>query len=450
MDKTILIFFLGLGFLGFGVAQAQEAMSLKDAAKLALGRNPSIAAAGLAQEQAASRIEQARSGLLPKVNYSESWTRSDNPVFVFSSLLTQHQFGAENFQIGPLNRPDFLNNFQSQLVVDQSLYDAGKSRGAIKMAELGKSAAQEDTRRTQMSVIAQVAERYYDAQLAAERLKAAEQSMRSVQADLAQAEARVAAGMATDVDVLSIRVHLAMVKEEQIRRAADLDVARAAINDAIGLELDAQHALTTVLVPLAIPVKMLAAFESDGTTRRPEAQQAKLAKELADVQAADTRRNLFPQVALRGAFEADRQRFYDRGGANWLISIGLRWNLFNGFADRSRIQEAQTAVRRSNSEQERANSAIRLEVRRAYAELNASQQRITAVQASVEQAEESLRISQNRYSAGLSTITDLLRTEMVVLDARTRYLAAIHDQRIAAARLELAAGTLSADSEVLN
>jgi hypothetical protein len=64
---------------------------------------------------------EARSGNLPKVNYSESWTRSNNPVFVFSSLLTQHQFGEQNFQVSPLNRPDFLNNFQSQLTADQSL-----------------------------------------------------------------------------------------------------------------------------------------------------------------------------------------------------------------------------------------------------------------------------------------------------------------------------------------
>jgi len=37
-----------------------------------------------------------------------------------------------------------------------------------------------------------------------------------------------------------------------------------------------------------------------------------------------------------------------------------------------------------------------------------------------------------------------------VLEARTRYLAAIHDQRIAAVMLELAAGRLNADSEALN
>ena len=65
-------------------------------------------------------------------------------------------------------------------------------------------------------------------------------------------------------------------------------------------------------------------------------------------------------------------------------------------------------------------------------------------------AEESLRITQNRYEAGMNNVTDLLRTETAVLESRNRYLAAIHDQRIAATMLELAAGRLTADSEVLN
>jgi outer membrane protein TolC len=82
--------------------------------------------------------------------------------------------------------------------------------------------------------------------------------------------------------------------------------------------------------------------------------------------------------------------------------------------------------------------------------LRAAQQRIESARAAQAEAEESLRISQNRYEAGLSTVTDLLRVETALLETRTRYLAAVHDQRIAAAMLELAAGTLTADSEVLN
>ena len=261
---------------------------------------------------------------------------------------------------------------------------------------------------------------------------------------------RLSAGMATDADVLSIRVHLAGVREEQIQRSADLDIARAALNDALGLPLDAEHMLITALSPLTLPPTSLTAYEQSGATERPEALQLKAVKELAAANLADARGNLLPQVDLHGAFEADRQRFYDRGGANWLVSIGLRWNLFNGLGDKARTEESQAAVRRSAAEQERTDSAIRLQVRRAWAELRAAQQRIDTAKAAEAEAQESLRIAQNRYEAGLSTVTDLLRVETALLETRTRSLAAVHDERIAAAMLELAAGTLTADSEVLN
>jgi len=61
--------------------------------------------------------------------------------------------------------------------------------------------------------------------LAGESLKTAEQALRSAEADLKRVESARAAGMSTDVDVLSIRVHLAGVIEQQIKRAADLEVA---------------------------------------------------------------------------------------------------------------------------------------------------------------------------------------------------------------------------------
>jgi outer membrane protein len=429
---------------------AQDPMSLKDAVHLALDKNKAIEASAAARKAAESRVAEARSGNLPKVNYSESWTRSDNPVFVFSSLLTQHQFGEQNFQLGPLNQPDFLNNFQSQVTADQPLYDAGQTRHAVRSAELSKDITGEQGRRTQMDVIASVIRSYYDAVLSAAQLDAAGQAMHSAEADLDRAQTVRSAGMSTDVDVLSIRVHLAGVREQQIRGAADLDVARAALNDALGLPLDTAHALTTALEPLNLPEGVLADYEQQALSERPEARQLKLAISLAENQTATAHNNLLPQVSAHAAFEADRQRFYDRGGDNWLISIGVRWNLFNGFSDKARIAESKSALRQSEAEQEHASSAIRLQVRRAFADLRASQQRIDVTKASVTEAEESLRITQNRYETGLNNVTDLLRTETALFEARTRQLAAIHDQRIAAAMLELAAGTLSANSQILN
>lgn len=432
------------------IATAQDRLSLKAAVTHALQANSSLEASAAVRDAAKAGIAEAKSGGLPKVNYSEAWNRSDNPVFVFSSLLTQRQFAQQNFALPALNSPGFLNNFQSLITADQPLYDAGKTKRAVKIAELTHSGTSESLRGAEMGVIAQVARSYYAAQLGAEQLRVTAQALRSAEADLERAENRRSAGMATDADVLSIRVHLAKVREEQIQRTADLDVARAALNDAMGLPLGMAHDLTTSLLELPIPQNTLDSLEQAAIAERPEIRQAQLARDIATTRQADARSSYRPQVVARGAFEADRQRFINQGGTNWLVSIGLRWNLFNGFADKARIEASVAAQRQADAERARAESGVRLQVRQAWVNLRAAQQRIETARVAAEEAEESLRILQNRYEAGLMTVTDLLRTETALADTRTRQVAAVHDQRMAALLLELAAGTLSADSEVLN
>ena len=166
---------------------AQNPLTLKDAARMAVDKHPAMEASAAQVRVAQTRIEQARSGYLPKLNYAESWQRSNNPVFVFSSLLTQHQFTERNFAIGPLNRPDSLNNFQSQVTVDQVIYDAGQTKTQIRSAELGQNIAGQQQRRTRMEVIASVIQAYNGAILAKESLQVDREAERSAEADLRRA-----------------------------------------------------------------------------------------------------------------------------------------------------------------------------------------------------------------------------------------------------------------------
>ncbi|MGQ9633382.1 MAG: TolC family protein [Bryobacteraceae bacterium] len=429
---------------------AQSPLSLKEAVRLALEKHPSVEAAGAAIRAAQSRITQARSGYLPKLTYAESWQRSDNPVFVFSSLLTQHQFTERNFAIGPLNRPDAINNFQSQVVLDQTLWDAGLTCKQVRSAELARQMAGEDQRRVRMNLIAGVIRAYQAAVVSQEALKVAEEAVRSAEADLKRAEAVRSAGMATDADVLAIQVHLAAMREQQIRRSYELQTARAALNEAMGLPLDTPHDLTTQLTAVRLEDIDAVKEEERARSSRPETRQVRLAASMAELAQQSARAALLPQVSFRLMFEADRQRFINRGGANWLAAASLRWNLFNGFADKARIEEAGQALARARAEQRQIESAVSLQLRQAYNEWKAAQERIQTAQAAVAQAEENLRIVRNRYESGLNTVTDLLRSETALLEARLRRLMAVHDQRLAAAALELAAGTLSPDSLVLN
>ena len=173
--------------------------------------------------------------------------RSNNPVFVFGSLLTQHQFTEQNFAIGRLNRPDFLTNFQSIVTADQTLWDNRATRNQIKLAETARAISAEDERREKLNAAVRVVQAYFGAAMAEAGMTAARGAVKSAQADLERAESVRNAGMSTDADVLSIRVHLASVRDQEIRRAADLEVARAALNESLGLPLDTPHTLTTPL-----------------------------------------------------------------------------------------------------------------------------------------------------------------------------------------------------------
>ncbi|HWR50373.1 MAG TPA: TolC family protein [Bryobacteraceae bacterium] len=429
---------------------AQQALSLQEAIQLALKQHPSLEAGRSGVNAAETRVRQARSGYLPKLNYAETFLRTNNPVVVFSSLLTQHQFAERNFAINTLNRPDALNNFQSQLTVDQVVFDAGQTRHAIRSAELGRSLTQEDERRAAMQVIANVARAYHGAMVTADGLKVADEAVLSAEADLNRARTIREAGMSTDADVLSIQVHLAAMREQQIRRRADLDVARSALNEALGLPLDTDLSLVTPLTRASFKGMELAAYEKDSLQHRPELRQTRMAVALAETQGASARSSLLPQVIVHAGFEADRQQFLNKGGSNWLASGSLRWNLFNGGADKARIDEAAFGLQRARAQQKEAESQIRLDVRRAYADFRAAEQRIEVAEAAVAQAEESLRITKNRFETGLTGVTDLLRTETAALDARTRRLSAVYDQRLAAVNLAFAAGTLTPQSEVVN
>jgi outer membrane protein len=437
---------------GHALAQpTQEALTLRQAVDLALRSNPLVAAADAGEKEAEARIHQARSGYMPRVQFSESLQRSNNPVFAFTSLLTQHQFSEGNFAIGPMNHPDALNNHQSRLMVEQVLFDARQTSRGVEAARFTRQLASEDTRRSQSDVILHVLQTYFGVALAEKNLEVARQSVESAQADLARAESIFQSGRSTQADLLSVRVHLAAMREQQIRASNDMAVARAALNDALGVNLDRRFELTTPLDSgAAAPEASLEEYRRLAAKNRPEMRQAELAQRLAHTQQQIAGSAYWPEVVFQGILEADRQNVFNKGGANWFTAVKLRWSLWNGGETKARLQQARFAETRAEALRRRSDSAIHLEVRKAYLDLKAAVQRVEVASAASAEAEEAHRIIQNRHQTGLTTVTELLRSEIALAGARTRRLAAIYDRRVAAAALEHAAGTLVADSELVN
>ncbi len=437
-------------FLLAGAALADDALTVQQAVGNALAKHPAIEAGAAGVKAAESRIAQAKGASLPRVSYTEAWMRSNNQVYVFGSLLTQQQFTPANFDINFLNGPGFLNNFQSQVTVDQTIYDNGFRKSQVESARIGKDMAGEENRKTEMQVIAGVLRSYYSAAVAQDRIRVADEAMRSAEADLKRAETRLSAGVTTSADVLALRVHAAAMKEQRIRRGYELDMARAELNQAMGLPLDAKYDLTTALKPAGAVTLDRGAIENEAAAGRPETREAQLALKIGEEQRKAARAAMLPEFYFRAGFEADRQRFVTRGGANWLASAGLRWTLFDGGADRARMAEVRHETEQRAAQARLAESYTRLEARRATLDFESANQRLEVTRAAIAMAEESLRIIRNRYESGLTDVTELLRSETAMVEARSRDIEAVRDQVMAAVALESARGQLTKNSELVN
>lgn len=429
---------------------AQPSLTLREAAERALRQNPGIEALQQREQAAGYRMQAARSGYLPQVNFQEMVQRGNNPVFVFGALLTQRQFTERNFAINSLNRPDFVNNFQSMLTIDQVVFNAGRTRNAVRGAELGKQVETQRTRAEQIALMQRVAEAYLGAKLGEQALAAAEESVRSATADLERAEAFRREGMSTDADVLSIRVYLATVRQQVIERRTQLEIARAALNVAMGEAEEASFQLVTPLIETAYEAPALGDSQQAALSRRPELAQALSGVEVARLGEKTAKSAYWPELFVRGVFETDRQEVLNKGGANWFFGGGLRWNLFNGMRSQAQVAESRHQLAAAEADQRQAIAGVRFEVRQAWLNWNSVRERLAVASATVAEAEESLRITRDRYENGLATVTDLLRTESALLGAKTNYLAALFGQRTAAVHLEAARGTLDSASSLFD
>jgi outer membrane protein TolC len=136
------------------------------------------------------------------------------------------------------------------------------------------------------------------------------------------------------------------------------------------------------------------------------------------------------------------------GGNNWLGGIELQIDVFQGGAKRAALSRERANADKIAALKQAAGDAVRLEVRQAYYDQDASRQQIEVARIAITQAQESLRINQDRYDGGLLTIADLLGAEEAARRTQVDYWQAVYQFHISYANLELACGALTLESPV--
>jgi outer membrane protein TolC len=291
---------------------------------------------------------------------------------------------------------------------------------------------------------------YYDVLLAAKELDVAEQSAKTAQSIMDRSQARFDSGLTVESDLLTAKVRMAARQQEVIRARNTLEAARAQLNTAMGMPLDSAFELFGGLAERTLPIPVMQDLEKQALTNRPDLKRI-ASEEAAQRQSVSGAKSAFgPRVNAFAGWETDNPTFVAGGGGNnWLGGIEVQFDIFQGGAKRAELSRQRALEEKVVAMKQAASDAIRLEVRRAYYETDANRQQIEVARAAIAQAQESLRINQDRYDSGLTTITDLLGAEDAARRSQTDYWEAIYHFQVSYANLELASGSLTPQSPVV-
>jgi len=418
-----------------------QQLDLTSAIQIAVRKNPAVSAAQAQVDMSRQRVIQARAGFLPKVNISESYTRTDNPPQVFSTKLNQGVFSVEDFNISRLNNPDVTDNFATNFSGTWSVYDRGQTWYGWHQAKLGQQADIHLMQRTRQKVIADTVAAYLGLVLARQNLAVVRQALETARADLKMARSRYASGFAVKSDYLRAQVHIADLQQQELEAESQLEVARAMLNAAMGVDIDSRYEISDRLQSGKAPSRPLQQWLDTALCERPDYKQLDLQRQIAEKEISKSKAAHLPSLDLVGNYQINSEKFDDHAD-NYTIGAVLNLNLFSGYNLTAKQHEALAALARINALQRQLKQQILVETRRAYLQAHSSWKRIQVARASVAQAQEALRIVGNRYQTGIFTIVDLLNAELALQRARTNRLRSIHDYKVARARLALAAGTL--------
>ena len=428
---------------------AEPKLTLQQAVATALEKNPARKAAVLEQRAAATGIREARAALLPQVSFSEGYVRSTDPVFVFGGKLRQNRFAGPDFALQALNHPDPFGNFGTRLMTQWQAFDSGVSWKRMLLAKQGSTVAQRQVDRSDQQLIYRVVEAYVGLLLAQRQLQVSEAAVQTSQAILDHSEAKFEAGMVVESDRLSARVNRAARQQELIRARNAVEMARSALNHEMGIALETGYEPAEVLEERILPQANEAELQALAAAHRPDVAALNLRTDMQRTEAGMAKREMGPRVNVFASVEADNPHLTSGGGTNWTTGVELQFDIFNGGAKTARLARENALAEAASARRDSYLSAVRLEVRKAYLDLDSARQQVDLARAAVAEAKESLRISQTRYEGGLSTITDLLRTGDAARNAETDYWQAVYGLQTSYANLELATGTLDANSPVV-
>ena len=317
----------------------------------------------------------------------------------------------------------------------------GFRRGAeLRAARAGQNQADASLVDARFQQALTTTNQFLDALAGAQLVSVREASVRRAEEQLKVSVNKLHAGSATRSDSLRSLVTLGTARLNLIQSQIDLASAEANLARLIG-ETGRVRAADDSAFYRVVPALDTQAIRADAEAKSPRVQSAVAGAGVAQANLRASRSAYWPSLTLGANTGWNGNRANDYTLLNQRqLSLALSWRLFDRFDRELTIAQRQASAEVADAKAADERRAVEAELTARLAELEAAQSKIEITQTSVAAATEDLRVQQERYRLGASTIVDVLTSQEALNQAEVDVVNARFDYLRAKAQLEALIG----------
>ena len=398
-----------------------ETLDLSRCIDIALKNHPTIGGAAGSLKASESKVSQARSGYYPQADLSNGYSRI-------------HPSGASS-NLGPSKTS--YDEYQSSFNLNQTLFDFGKTSAQVDVQSFGADAARADLDNTQSQVVLGVKQAYYGILQSMQSRDAYTEAVAQFRQHLDQAKRFYEVGTRPKIDVTKAEVDLSQARLNLLKADNALRIARISLNNAMGVPDAPAYEVKDRAAYQDYPIDLATALKR-GYDARGDLVSATAKREAAERSIDLARTGYYPVLSGNAGYGWTGRDFpLDK---QWTVGAALNFPLFSGFLTRSQVEEARANLEVARANEENIRQGIRFDIEQAFSNLTESKERIVLSELTVKQARENRELAQGRYAAGVGNTIEVTDALVLEINAKTSYISALSDYRLAVASLEKAIG----------
>jgi outer membrane protein len=455
---------------------APRTLSLDDAFRLAEPNSDDVRIAQNAVTRSKGQYYQARASVMPQLNANANWQNQIQNQF---SSVTRRFAPPPNPNAPPDTSPPnplallfgAQNTFTFGLQASQPIYLDGRFKIATRVAKANEDVSKLGLRTARAKLRYDIASAYFDAQIAEKLVQIAETTLVQVQRTFRQTSLQRQVGTVAEYDLLRSRVAVDAQRPMLIQAQQYRDITALTLKQLLNLPLSEPLVLTTMIqdgdMDRALAASQLGneARPAAGTglsatgapsaltlSARDTAPEARTAVQQAvaalEVQKGALRNAELARVpVLNLASNYTRTAFQPNSNflpasiidffPAWTVSLGFSLPIVTSGRIKGEQMIARAGVADAEVRVSQGKRAASLDVQLALRSLEQAEANWLASIGTEDQADRALRISEVRYTNGISTQLELTDIRNLLFQSQANRLTAARDLQLARLRLTL-------------